>query len=198
MISLDVEKLETARELLRGAPHLVGKAAQRALSRAGTAGRTAVVREMKGRYTVDAGRVRKSMRVFAAKGGAPEVRIESRGRLMPLIHFWTAPRDVPQTRGIPVSGRTPTRVQAKRTGWKPLRTGFLARMGSGHLGVFFRTGEKVRSGRGVFWPMRQAMGPSIPEMMGSAEVVRVVERRISEAMDRTFSHEIQRALGAGG
>lgn len=72
-----------------------------------------------------------------------------------------------------------------------IRGAFLARMKSGHLGVF----NRVENGK---FPIVQRYGPSVPQMLENANVQKYVEDRATEMLAKRMEHEIDRMLKGAG
>lgn len=83
-------------------------------------------------------------------GAEAEIRIATRN--IPLIRYEVHPQTPPPLKGVPVAARERTtyklRLNGRTFGDLPYRLGtgrlFVQSMGSGHIGVFYRTGKKIQ------------------------------------------------------
>jgi hypothetical protein len=189
VIEVSWEGLREAKELLGRIPGAVERAEIRAVNRAAKAAKTSLVREILSRYNIKRDRVEETISIFGAGAGHPFASVASRGRPRVLSYFRTRPN---------VESGPPFRrpgagvwAQVKKGEGGNIPHAFLARMRSGHVGVFLRPGSGD-------YPIDQRSGPSVPQMAGNRDVVVTVEERAMGILDRTFLHEVRRALGRRG
>lgn len=173
--------LDHATRLLAGIPGGVQKAAESALSRAATSGRARAAREVGKDYTLktsDFKKYTKSSQHIQKSGNEISVGLSFRGYHVPLIRFFAIPAD---------SGLY--KVQVKRTSaGGELSHVFRAVMGSGHIGLFERTGTKRL-------PITQKMGPSVPQMMGAnPNLANSVGENVRKVFEERLEHEITAIL----
>ena len=84
------------------------------------------------------------------------------------------------------------RVTPAGNGRTPFQDAFIARMQSGHTGMFERDGSKRL-------PISEFMGPSTAQMAGNSIVLADVEEKAQEVINKRVEHEITRILnGYGG
>lgn len=179
----DKGSLEQAAEALRGLPGAIDKIAQKA-TRASMKGvkreATAKVAE---RYTIQRGRIGTTMRV-AYKGKTAE--FSSRGRVNDLAYFKHTPRSVPKHR--PPKGKYLFSQVVKGEGGT-IAHAFLARMRSGHVGVFERTdGNKSI-------PIEKKAGPSTPQMVGYPTIRDYLEEQMKRRFEEAMEAGTAEALG---
>ncbi|RAV18827.1 phage tail protein [Paenibacillus contaminans] len=125
--------------------------------------------------------------VVLRRGSASSLSSELRwkGRNLPLLQFRTTPRNIP--------AKQPRVLKAavKRAGGnKPIDGAFLARMSTGHIGVFRRSARRRL-------PIGELYGPAVPIMLNNPGVVEHLERVANETMDQRLEHELNRRLGGG-
>ena len=87
-----------------------------------------------------------------------------------------------QYQGVPASGH-----QFKDTGPTQFTDAFVARMKSGHIGIFERTGGMTSEGSDA---IQEIMGNSVAQMIGKEEVT----EKISEEAGNTFEKELDSAV----
>ncbi|MEC0171163.1 phage tail protein [Paenibacillus graminis] len=108
-----------------------------------------------------------------------------KGGNIPLLQFRTNPKSP--------SSKRPRVLKAavKRAGGnKNVDGAFLARMSSGHVGVFRRSARSRL-------PVEELYGPAVPVMLNNPEVTDYLERVAIEEMDKRLEHELNRRLGGG-
>ncbi|MEN6374596.1 MAG: phage tail protein [Smithella sp.] len=75
-----------------------------------------------------------------------------------------------------------TRGKRKKVSGKP--KSFLAKMETGHIGVFAREGEKRL-------PIKELIGPGIATLLGSHKVFETVEKVVDDKFQSIFDHEVE-------
>ena len=93
---------------------------------------------------------------------------------------------------IPIQRATVSAAVLAGNGRTPFQDAFIARMQSGHTGMFERDGSKRL-------PISEFMGPSTAQMAGNSIVLADVEEKAQEVINKRVEHEITRILnGYGG
>ena len=195
-ITLDANGLDKAIRTLAKVHGGLGKALERTLNRTGPGMRTDAVREIRSIYHAKAKRVRKDLYVTkaSARHGVLEVRlnVNKGARKLGLPEFKTRPTR-PTTRppkaGVLVSVR-------KDKGGKRIKHGFVARMKSGHVGVFVRMVEGgKRVGR---LPVAELKGPSVSGMLRNEAVQKNAHAKAQERANKRLPHEVKHVLRQAG
>ena len=107
------------------------------------------------------------------------------GYKIPLYRFNVSPT-------LPVQRATVSAAVLAESGRTPFAHAFIAKMKSGHTGMFERDG----TGR---LPITEFMGPSAAQMAANSVVVEQVEEKAQEVINKRIEHEITRILnGYGG
>lgn len=107
------------------------------------------------------------------------------GHKIPLYRFNVSPT-------IPIQRATVSAAVLAGNGRTPFQDAFIARMQSGHTGMFERDGSKRL-------PISEFMGPSTAQMAGNSIVLADVEEKAQEVINKRVEHEITRILnGYGG
>jgi len=177
MIEFNASQIERVERLLGGIPGALPKAQASAINRSLTTARAEIVRAVRKEYVIKAEDVRGTIKVTNATASAPIGRIKSMGGPIPLIKF-------------DVSKDNPVRARVKKTGAKkPIKHAFLQTMKNGYKGVFIRAGKER-------YPLKQLYGPSIPQMVGNENVMKSVEEKAIDTLDKRINHEINRVLEA--
>lgn len=179
MIQFDENQLRRAQEILRHVPNKIPQAVASAINRATESARTAAVKKAREDYIIQAGRVRETIDISKASSSNLSARVRARGRPRALTYFKTnpkAPKKMP--RGSQLF------AQVKRSGGGTIKGAFVAKMRSGHVGVFNRSGSRLV----------QRYGPSVPQMLESQTVSKFVQNKAVEVLDKRLEHEINRIL----
>lgn len=195
--------VERAKVLLAGIPGGVDKATKAAMSRATRKLRSESNRAIREKYDIsDAGiNSAKNVSVRYSYGSGVYATVRFAGRKIPLHRFggsspkaptpdiaagrkmvmvkgaWTA-----QYQGVPASGH-----QFTDTGPTQFTEAFVARMKSGHIGIFERTGGMTSEGSDA---IREIMGNSVAQMVGKQEVA----EKLSEEAQKEFETEMDNAV----
>ena len=166
------------------------KAQARGLNRTAAAARTQTVREVSADLRIRQKMVRAATSVTRAQPQKLQASIRVSGKRIPIHEF-----NARQTRkGV---------TYRSRSGRKLILHGFIARMPSGHTGVFKRFGNKVKMTRGRFQgqrrqPIVELLGPSIPKVFTRARIQksirRVITQRLDREIDQAFSFFARRRL----
>jgi len=187
MITVDAKQLKRAEELLKNIPNGVSKAIVNAINRAAVGARTDAVRKVRDRYFIRAKDVRETIEIEKATYSNQAAIIHAKGSPLALSKFKIRPSKPPKKRRKkPVVARV---VRGEKGGAIP--GAFVARMQSGHIGVFKRAG-KARL------PIHELYGPSVPQMLGHKSVITFVEERAQERLEERLEHEIERLLRGVG
>lgn len=159
-----------------GAPKVINSTLNRTIDGV----RTDTVREITKTYDIKATPVRASMKLKKSTLSSLQASIASTGSPIPLINFRVTPNKPGK-----LSPGTAIKVSVKRSGGKPLNNDvFIARMSSGHVGIF----ERVDKGR---LPIRELYGLSTPQMMAEEHIQGDVLTRAEERFNQRLDHEIQ-------
>lgn len=186
MITVDAKQLERAEELLKNIPDGVLKAVVNAINRAAESARTEAVRKVRERYYVKAKDVRETIRIIKATYENQAAVIYAKGSPLTLSKFRITPSK-PSTK----RRKKPIIARVVRGEGGPIPGAFVARMQSGHIGVFKRAG-KTRL------PIQELYGPSVPQMLGHESVTEYVEEKAKEKLEERLEHEINRLLRGVG
>lgn len=170
--ALDVRRFIGELDALeRQAPSIVA----RAVNRAATAGKTAVVRAVAADTGIQQKNIEREIRIDKANRSAPRVTIQILGRRIPLIAFGARGPEPSRGRGRGVSYRLPT-------GRGRVGDAFIATMSrSGHRGVFKRTSKRRL-------PIIELFGPSIPHVF--EKFLPLFGQVATEAFEKNLAHEI--------
>ena len=197
--------LEKAQTMLAGYPGAVDKAVRAAMARATSHLRSNAVREIRKRYAISANALRAEQNVtikYSYSNGV-EATVRFAGHKIPLFRYAGTKPSAPTTdKSKLVSalvagnwkkvhpGVAASAHQLKSTGLTQFDSAFVARMKSGHLGIFERNDDGG---------ITELMGSSVPQMLGNTEVAESISKQAMEKFDQRLDHEINRIiLGYGG
>lgn len=197
------EAIERAKALLAGIPGGMDKAVKAAMSRTVRRLQSESNKAIQEKYDIsDAGiRTEKNVRVRYSYQNGVQATITFSGRKIPLYRFGGASPAVP-TQDI-AEGKKPVMVKGAWTmqyqgvpakghqfhGTRPTQfaDAFVARMKSGHIGIFERTGGMTSDGSDA---IREIMGSSVAQMVGKQEVA----QKLTEESYQTFETELDKAV----
>ncbi|MBE3586566.1 MAG: phage tail protein [Thermoanaerobacter sp.] len=185
MIELTVEQMDKAERLLGHIPGAAPKAMANAINRAAEAARTEAARKVRELYYIKHKDVLATMKIYRATPDDLTATVISKGNLIALSKFRITPKQPQPKRKKPVIARV------KRGEGGPIKSAFVARMQSGHVGVFIRVGRSRL-------PIRELYGPSVPQMLGSPNVTEWVEEKAIERLEQRLEYEINRILEGKG
>jgi hypothetical protein len=169
---------------LLGAAREMPDAVVRALNKTVDQVKVAAAREVrKAGYGLKVGDVKKALRVIRATRGNLRASVVASGRPVPLMQYGARAT----SKGVSVN---------VLNGRKLIAGAYIARMPSGHVGVFVREQttrhKKVRKDGRSSWhalPIRELFGPSVPDGMANKVVEQALLRLIEEKYPRILEHE---------
>ena len=197
------EAIERAKALLAGIHGGVDKAMKAAMSRTVQKVRSGANRAIQEKYDIsdDGIRTEKNVRVRYSYQNGVQATVTFSGRKIPLYRFGRSSPKVP-TQDI-AAGRKPVMVkgawtmqyqgvpdighQFRDTAPTLFMDAFVARMKSGHIGIFERTGGMTSEGSDA---IREIMGSSVAQMVGRQEVA----QKLTEEAYQTFDTELDKAV----
>lgn len=186
MIDITVDQMNMAKLMLGHIPGAMPKALANAINRSAEGARTDAATKAKEEYTITAGRVRETISISKASTSNLNAVVTSRGRPRALSYYKIRPGKATKRR--PADG---VYAQVKRSGGGTIAKSFVAKMSSGHVGVFNRTGTSR-------FPIVQRHGPSVAQMLESKSVSQYVDAGANRRLDDRLSHEINRLLARYG
>lgn len=188
MIQITNEQIERVNLLLSSVPQGAEKALKSVVQRATSTVRSETLKGITGVYALTSQNVRAettiNMRTRKVDGGVVGA-VSFAGHKIPLYRFNVSPT-------LPVQHATVKAAVLKDNSQTPFERAFIARMKSGHTGVFERDGTPRL-------PVAEFMGPSTAQMAGNSVIVADVEEKAQEVINKRVEHEITRILnGYGG
>ena len=202
--------LERAQKLLAGIEGGIDKAVKSALSRTASHLRSHSGQHIRERYDISQSALRTSENVkinYSYQNGAT-AEIVFNGKKIPLYRYnGSSPKQPTQNKS--------KRVNAILTGgWRSVHPGisaaghllnstapttfdnaFTAKMKSGHIGIFERTGGSSSRGADA---IKEIMGLSVPQMLGNQEVAENITIDAGKKFEERLDHEITRVLNGWG
>ncbi|MDD7656819.1 MAG: phage tail protein [Veillonellaceae bacterium] len=186
MIEVDARGIEQAQELLKDIPGATKKAVSTALKKSLRNAKKEAVKKVRERYTIrKAGYVSRTIKMKVENMTGI---LSSKGPVNDLSYFKTNPKTVPKRR--PPKGKYLYSQVVKGQGGT-IAHAFLAKMKSGHVGVFQRAGHGASN---ASLPISKLAGPSTPQMLGSPSVTEFIAKKMLERMDKNLEHEIDAFL----
>lgn len=195
-LSVDQTRLEEIARLLSHIPRGAEKAISRALNRALEGARAAIVREVQEKYTVSPNTLRASMRIIKATPQKLEATIISRGSGIPVAKFKLSTVRIPRQKGIPAALRKKISSEIIPGVSKEWSHAFLARMKSGHLGLWTRhKTAKTSRGRAV---IGERFSLAVPQMIGTRALLPEILNIAKLRLEKELAHQVRFLLEGGG
>jgi hypothetical protein len=162
---------ETERQMIKAQVAATNKAANTAVSR--------TIKAVTKTYNIKQKDLRAQVSITKANKNYPSVRIMVSHKGIPLMDFKPKPNTVAQyTR--PEKGVS---VEWKRGKRQIIKHSFIAKMKSGHTGVFLRKGKKRL-------PIKETFGPSAMQLFKTDEA----EKNLEEIFYERYKIELERAI----
>lgn len=174
--TLHIEKLE---DLFAKTPKEARIVISRAINRSADAARARASQEVQKTYSIKAADIKSKIKIRKSTSNNLSAQVLTSGPVTPLFKFDVTPS---QPNNMVVRARV-----KKRGGRKVIQNGFVARMSSSHTNVFTRVGKSRL-------PIKGRFGPSIAQMMGEDSVVKSIESRAQDILDKRLEHEMERLL----
>ena len=196
MVSIEVKTLgfTEARIRLGDMPKKMHSALRLAISTATKSAEAETGRQITSHYEIQKSKLREKMKItrIVPKGGdKPVGGIVVRGGRIPVKSFNVIPTDPPPQLAIPVRSRQIVSAITVKGGkglvGRP--NVFVARMASGHVGLFRRTG-----GSGSM-PIDELFMISAAEMVSGKRCRKAIENKMREVFESETTRQIDRALG---
>ena len=170
-VEVDARDIDKAVKALGSVPNVVEQATAAALNRAVIAGRTAVSKGIRERYTIRASDIKDQVRIKCATKDSLEASVTISGSPIDLTNF-----------RVRISRRG-AYAQVKKGGGGILPRSFF--MVVGRAGLYHRASESRL-------PIQREFGPSVPQMAGETNVSQGVQERMQEVFQARFEHEVMR------
>lgn len=186
MIEITSETIERAQTLLAGVPKGAERAFSSAINRGLSYTKTQAFKQVKMVYAVKQSALNEATttRVQKASTGNLAGYVSFSGVKIPLYKFQVTPKE-------PRKGQK-VRAGVMKGGGATFDSAFIAKMKSGHIGIF----ERITSKR---LPIEEKMGLSAAQMVQNEVIMDLLEKEAQEKVDERLKHEIDRILnGYGG
>ena len=204
------ETFRHVQEVLAGIPGGIDKAVKSAMTRTVQNLRTNSGRVIRERYDISQKNIRadENIKVSYTYLNGVQAHIIFWGHKIPLYRYGGAkPKeptpDVSRRVAAKINGKwllsnpgvAASGHQLNSTSPTKFDDAFVARMKSGHIGIFERTGDKTEKGGDA---IEELMGSSVPTMLGNEEVERKLSEKAVEKFDERLNHEVSRILNGIG
>lgn len=188
MIEITNEQIERVNLILSGVPNGVEKALKSVIQRANNTVRAEAIKGISEVYAITRQNIRAettiNVRTKQSDGGIIGT-VSFAGYKIPLYRFNVSPT-------LPVQHAIVSAAVMKDNGRTPFEQAFIAKMKSGHTGMFERDGT-------ARLPITEFMGPSTAQMAANSVVLEQVEEKAQTVVNNRIEHEITRILnGYGG
>lgn len=186
MIEIDSETIERTQTLLAGIPKGAERAFSSAINRGLSHTKTQAFKQVKTVYAVKQSALNETTttKIQKASTGNLAGYVSFSGVKIPLYKFQVTPKE-------PRKGQK-VRAAVMKGGGATFDSAFIAKMRSGHIGIF----ERITSRR---LPIEEKMGLSAAQMVKNEVIMDQLEKEAQEKVDERLKHEIDRILnGYGG
>lgn len=186
MIEITSETIERTQTLLAGIPKGAERAFSAAINRGLSHTKTQAFKQVKTVYAVKQSALNEATttRVQKASTGNLAGYVSFSGVKIPLYKFQVTPKE-------PRKGQK-VRAGVMKGGGATFDSAFIAKMKSGHIGIF----ERITSRR---LPIEEKMGLSAAQMVKNEVIIDQLTKEAQEKVDERLKHEIDRILnGYGG
>lgn len=201
------EAIDRATRILAGVQGGVERAVRSAMSKAVARLQRSNVKAVRERYAISAVNIRENenVQVTYTYDSGVQAYVRFGGQRIPLYRFDGATPSQP-TRDT--SGRLP--VMTGEDHWRlvypsvpaaghvlkgtsPTRfeSAFVARMPNGHVGIYERTGGMTSGGKDE---IEELFGPSVPQMLGSEAVEKVLVDDAMQSFEKDLNHSVMAIL----
>lgn len=198
------QSLDRAEKMLAGFPGGLDKAIKSAMSRSLSHLRTNSTKEIRKVYAISAAALRTEENIKTKYTYQPGQGISGyvlfSGHKIPLYRYdGTSPvqptQDTSKTINALINGQwrktypgvTAAGHQKVSTSPTRFEDAFVARMKSGHVGIFERTGGATSTGNDA---LKELMGSSVPQMVGNEDVQQTLVDDTMKKFDERLEHEI--------
>ena len=204
------ETLDRAQKLLAGIEGGMDKAVRNALDRAVSHLRANSANAIRERYAISVANIRASENVKVSYNyqNGPTAAVMFFGQKIPLYRYDGAAPSQPTpdtSRWVEAMVNGAYRWvhpsvaaqghQLKSTLPTQFQHAFTARMKSGHVGIFERTGKADGKGGDA---IEELMGSSVPQMLGNPEVEEKLAKESMKKFEERLDHEVLRILSGWG
>ena len=204
------ETLQHVQKVLAGVPGGVEKAVKSAMTRTVQNLRTNSGRVIRERYDISQKNIRadENIKVSYTYQNGVQAQVIFWGHKIPLYRYGGAkPKeptpDVSRRVAAKINGKwllsnpgvATSGHQLNSTSPTKFDNAFVARMKSGHTGIFERTGDKTEKGGDA---IEELMGSSVPTMLGNEEVERKLSEKSMETFEKRLNHDVSRILNGIG
>ncbi len=190
-LSADTRELQSLIKTIKVLPKGLQKATTRAINKSLTTTRAFMVRLVRQDYAVKAKDVRSVLTLRKASWNKLVGHVWGTGSPgVPLFAFVRGSKKTPSTRRLKSGAYRPavgvSVVIRKLRGRTPAKGVFLAKMKSGHVGAFKRSGSVTRTGK---QKIQEAFGPSPIRILSSDKYMDEVSDFADETFEKNLRHE---------
>jgi len=184
-VSISDKDSERAEMFLKSFGNQAKGAVRKSLNRAITGVKMDAAREAGKAYNVKPADVKKTFSNSKASGNRLKATATFSGKRTPLYRFGAKPAR--PTKRRPKVGVS-VQVKASR---KVVRGAFVAKMKSGHVSLFKRSGAHRL-------PLRELEGPAVPQMLNNQGVREKLQGSAADRFSKNLDHEMNYLIQKGG
>lgn len=197
---IEGDGLDRARKMLAGIPKGADKAIANALNKSARTALNGVIKGVKANYLINSPKARRyGTYILRAKPGALSATVGFKGSVLALSYFKYSPKNPARA--------TPFAQVKKSGGGSFRRNAFVAKMPTGHIGIFERYGGKFMAGKGPrgkirgkgrtkgVKAIREFYGPSFSYMAKNPEIHVGITLSVQETFAVNLNQQISNMLG---
>lgn len=188
-LSVSQNQFNEAKKMLSSIPGGAEKAVARALNRALESAKTSMSKGVRERYTIPASKISESIKIIRANPQRLIATMLTTSARLAIPVFRISPKTPPSQKGIPVKLREKVTSEILSGVSKQWSHAFLARMRSGHLGIW----KRQRGGNRIL----EAKSLSVPQMLGFNAILSEGLNIAQANLDKELARQIDLILGGG-
>lgn len=191
-IVCDTTSSKAVSDLLMAMTPRIRAAERRAINNTASGIRTDLVAAIRVDFFIKASDIRDAIKIDKATGDHLLARLHGSGKPgIPLFDFSHTPARVPstiRTKGGGYSPQVGLSISVSRARGASIMPGtFAARMSSGHVGIFIRTGAKTSTGKPQ---IAEKFGPSVEKLISGRRYKDLIKQSVDERIEKNLAHEL--------
>lgn len=203
-ITIDPREIEAALERLRGIPHALQRAIYPAVGEVMQGVRNHLAGYLSSDVPLSSKSARKAIKLNQPRmaGGSVIGEVVVRSTMLPLIEYGVQPQEVTARPGVnprnwPDFTFSLRRgdIRAGRSRIQGAGLPFIARMNTGHLGVYYRTGGRTRKGN---VQIKQSYGPTVQYHVATPEIEGMFSEQASARFPEILARYVDQTLAGHG
>jgi len=206
VIEINTDDLDELRDMVKGIPvaeKALLKAILSAINSTMTKTRTKAIQLVRRDYAAKAQYLRVTLPISRATTHTMEARMLGEARSIPLAHFDLWEKGVPSTIrfGTQYSPKMGVSLRVMKGSYKKIRTAFVAKMSSGHVGVFSRfdkSGSTMGTAKSGKERIQERFGPSPGAILASTRYDEELDDFVYDTLETVMAEKAEQFIGKMG